>query len=563
MPRIDPRFVAPRLLLVLNRRIRYVIPMHSVTVSALFLMSLASAIACPWCNSNEVQKPTVLPNTPDPGGKFFGHPPDVARTRRYFIAAEPVTWNFLPKRQDPVGKSLIPEYVRAFASAIKLRYVQYTDESFSVRVTQPRHLGILGPVLRGVTGEFLSVTFLNRTDRPLSIHPHGVKYDKDSEGASYFPERGLGAAIAPQASFTYVWHIDEAAGPAPSEPSSKAWLYHSHVLADQEINLGLVGFIVVTDAARARPDGTPKDVDRELATAFVVFDEMFRESEDLYSVPLPPDPGARTNFIFHRTVEAVREMEMRERFARHSVNGLIFGNLDGLEMVSGERVRWYLFALGSEKDLHTAHWHGVRVTARGLRTDVVELLPGSMVVADLVADNVGSWLFHCHVADHMMEGMYAPFVVHPMGHHLESSPNRFYSTSTSGPSIVFNSASAVLETNKILQLSFSGSIQLLNPLRISDLPVGLVLGTNQFRFDLDQNGKGAASNALFYLGGFRSMGGGFGGLLEFNVSASSIFLPFQGSSIPVELRLGASQMLGRLQLISAGTNKAHAVLGAE
>ena len=39
--------------------------------------------------------------------------------------------------------------------------------------------------------------------------------------------------------------------------------------------------------------------------------------------------------------------------------------------------------MGSEADLHTA--------------DVVELLPASMKVAEMVADNPGVWMFHCHV----------------------------------------------------------------------------------------------------------------------------------------------------------------------
>src|SRR6185295_18416878 len=107
-------------------------------------------------------------------------------------------------------------------------------------------LGILGPVLRGLVGEYLLVTFLNRTDRPLSMHPHGVKYDKASEGASYLPNPGSGAAVPPGAKFTYVWKLDQSSGPLPDEPSSKGWLYHSHVKAEEEANLGLIGFIVVT-----------------------------------------------------------------------------------------------------------------------------------------------------------------------------------------------------------------------------------------------------------------------------------------------------------------------------
>ena len=72
-----------------------------------------------------------------------------------------------------------------------------------------------------------------------------------------------------------------------------------------------------------------------------------------------------------------------------------------MTMRKGERVRWYLMGMGTEVDLHTPHWHGNTVTAVGMRTDVVSLLPGSMIVADMVPDDPGTWLFHCHVNDHI------------------------------------------------------------------------------------------------------------------------------------------------------------------
>jgi len=40
------------------------------------------------------------------------------------------------------------------------------------------------------------------------------------------------------------------------------------------------------------------------------------------------------------------------------------GNLQGFTMNSGERVRGYLVALGTEVDLHTLHWHGEGATRR-------------------------------------------------------------------------------------------------------------------------------------------------------------------------------------------------------
>jgi hephaestin len=74
-------------------------------------------------------------------------------------------------------------------------------------------------------------------------------------------------------------------------------------------------------------------------------------------------------------------------------------------------VRWYLMSMGTEVDLHTPHWHGNTVLAMGMRTDVVALLPATMVVADMTPDDPGTWLYHCHVADHISAGMLARYVV--------------------------------------------------------------------------------------------------------------------------------------------------------
>jgi hephaestin len=46
-----------------------------------------------------------------------------------------------------------------------------------------------------------------------------------------------------------------------------------------------------------------------------------------------------------------------------------------------------------------------------MRTDVAALLPMGMAVADMVADNPGTWLFHCHVSDHLRMGMQATYTV--------------------------------------------------------------------------------------------------------------------------------------------------------
>lgn len=387
-------------------------------------------------------KPTVTSAMGEVGGKYFGQTPDPARTRHYYIAAEPVQWDFMPAGYDPICGMTPSANVLAWHLVRKARYIQYTDGTFTQRVPQDPRLGILGPTLRGVVGDYLVITFLNRTALPLSMHPHGVKYDKDSEGSYYgdvnhlksvqtrYKENhsppGLGAAIGPNARFDYVWYLDDASGPLPTEPSSKGWLYHSHVSGEGEINLGLEGIIIVTDPKRARPDGTPNDVDREMPALFMIFNESETDPEAAeHAAAAGGGGGSLSNLISSlasangRTSAAppnasASPLDLKEEGERHAINGYIYGNLPGLEMNEGERVRWYLFGLGSETDLHTPHWHGLRVIEEGVRrTDTVELLPGSMKVADMLANDPGDWLFHCHVAEHMNNGMFALVTVHP------------------------------------------------------------------------------------------------------------------------------------------------------
>src|SRR5262245_60359038 len=47
------------------------------------------------------------------------------------------------------------------------------------------------------------------------------------------------------------------------------------------------------------------------------------------------------------------ELEGEEPGLMHGINGYIFGDLKGLVMRKGERVRWYLMGMGNEVDLHS------------------------------------------------------------------------------------------------------------------------------------------------------------------------------------------------------------------
>jgi len=325
-------------------------------------------------------------------------------TRQYFVAAEEINWNYAP------GGNMLGQIFCATADNVwvkrgaqglppifkKAVFREYTDQTFATKTVLSEswaHLGILGPVFRAEVGDTIAVTLKNRTRFPVSIHPHGVQYDKVNEGSDYIAGtvgKQSGSFVAPGQTFTYRWFVPERAGPGPNEPSSKAWLYHSHVDSPRDTNAGLIGVIIVTRRGEARPDGSPVGVDREFVTLYTILDENQSQlMEDNASV-LVKEPEAN-NF--------------------YTINGFIFGNVPHLQMRIGEKVRWYLIGFGSESDIHVPHWHGNVVMVDGKQSDVVELLPASMRVADMIPDSIGVWFYHCHVDEHMTSGMVARYEV--------------------------------------------------------------------------------------------------------------------------------------------------------
>jgi manganese oxidase len=340
----------------------------------------------------------------------------VAQTRTYYIAAEDVVWDYAPSGINQITGEAFDDVANVFVANgpdrigkryIKALYREYTDGTFRHRKSGPAHLGTLGPVIRAVVGDTIVVNFRNKTQFPASIHPHGVFYDKANEGAPY-NDGTSGAAtrddgVPPGGSYTYRWAVPERAGPGPADGSSVFWMYHSHTDEVADTYTGLMGPLVVTAAGRGRADGTPNDVDVELFTMFLVSDENQSHYLQRNIDTFAGDPGSVDT----------GDDEFIESNLMHSINGYMFGNLPGLRARSGQRVRWNLMGMGTEVDLHTPHWHGNTVLVHGARQDVVELLPASLLVADMKPDDVGTWLYHCHVGDHILAGMLATYVISP------------------------------------------------------------------------------------------------------------------------------------------------------
>ncbi len=338
--------------------------------------------------------------------------------RVYYVGADEVAWNYAPTGRNEITGEPFDEVARTYVARgpdrigstyLKCLYRGYTDAGFgslAARAATDAYLGFLGPVIRAEVGDTITVVFRNGCRMPTSVHPHGVFYAKGSEGAPYADGTSgtdkVDDAVPQGGRATYSWKVPVRAGPGPHDGSSVMWMYHSHTDEVGDTYAGLMGPMVITAKGSARPDGSPKDVDREVFELFSVMNEN-------------KSPYLAANLAAYTTLTEPPSGPAGEEFTEsnlmHSVNGYVFGGQPMLTLTKGQRVRWYVMGMGTEVDLHTPHWHGNDVVVGGMRMDVINLLPASMVTADMGPDSRGIWLFHCHVNDHLTAGMVTRYEV--------------------------------------------------------------------------------------------------------------------------------------------------------
>lgn len=361
-------------------------------------------------------------------------PSTAPKTRAYYVAADEAQWDYAPEGRDvamnhpfdaveKVYTESGPNHIgRVYKKAI---YREYTDATFTKLKARPpdeQYLGLVGPILRGEVGDTIKVVFRNNASHPYSMHPHGVFYEKDSEGADY-NDGTSGAdkedgAVPPGATHTYVWRIPERAGPGPRDPSSVFWLYHSHADELRDVASGLFGGIVVTRRGMALPDGRPKDVDHEFVSIFIAINEneswyLDDNIRDHIGDPQKVDKTQSHLVSPDGMVGTIVGTGFVETNIKWSINGYIYGNMPLMTMKQGDHVRWYVATLGDFNNAHTPHWHGNTVLVGGQRTDVLNIISAQMITADMVPDAPGIWLYHCHISDHMTAGMMARYEVKP------------------------------------------------------------------------------------------------------------------------------------------------------
>uniref|UniRef100_A0A669P598 ferroxidase n=1 Tax=Phasianus colchicus TaxID=9054 RepID=A0A669P598_PHACC len=344
--------------------------------------------------------------------------------RLYYIAAEEVEWDYasnkssapkiynISSNEESYGHIFLSQGEDLIGTKYKkVVYREYTNGNFTQRkerTEEEEHLEILGPLLHAEVGDSVLIVFKNKASRPYSVSAHGV----EEVGCEEQTEAPI---TLPGEINTYRWNVPERSGPGKTDPNCITWVYYSTANFVKDTYSGLIGPLVVCRKGILDENGLRKDIDREFTLLFMVFDEnkswYLKENIETYLHKSPDDFNYTKNFV--------------EGNSKHAINGKIYNSLLGLTMNEGDTTNWYLIGMGNEVDVHTVHFHAqtfIFKTDKDHRGDVYDLFPGTFQTVELVAENPGTWLLHCHVADHIHAGMETTYTINKSGAVAEIRP---------------------------------------------------------------------------------------------------------------------------------------------
>ncbi|XP_054443773.1 coagulation factor V isoform X2 [Pteronotus mesoamericanus] len=296
---------------------------------------------------------------------------EAARLRQFYVAAQGISWNYHPELTNHSSTL----YATSFKKIVYREYEAY----FQKEKPRSRTSGLLGPTLYAEVGDTMRVHFKNKADKPLSIHPQGIKYNKFSEGASYadhtFPAEKMDDAVAPGHEYTYEWTISEDSGPTRDDPPCLTYIYYSYENLIQDFNSGLIGPLLICKKGTLSEDGMQKMFDKQHVLMFAVFDESKSWS--------------------------------RSSAVMYTVNGYVNGTMPDITVCAHDQVSWHLIAMSSRPELFSIHFNGQVLEQNHHKISAITLVSATSTTANMTMGPGGRWTVSSLTPKHFQAGMQA------------------------------------------------------------------------------------------------------------------------------------------------------------
>ncbi|WAR10164.1 HEPHL-like protein [Mya arenaria] len=124
-----------------------------------------------WYNVNSCGRIRIQP----------GRLPKAETTRRYYIGAVNVEWDYAPTKIHFItGKSLFgptsPSFIYVRNRSLLTVFREFTDNTFTQMKPHPENLGVIGPFIRGNVGDTIEIHLKNMATFPLNIVPKNLPF---------------------------------------------------------------------------------------------------------------------------------------------------------------------------------------------------------------------------------------------------------------------------------------------------------------------------------------------------------------------------------------------------
>jgi zinc transporter ZupT len=314
---------------------------------------------------------------------------DAALTSQERANISDPAWQHRVEAQAQADFNLLPSIVPSLSGRLKTYYLYAEVAPWEVApgVVQQAWTydgTVPGPTIHVRQGDRVRVILINRLPEPTTIHWHGLSVDADMDGVPGMSQ----PAVAPGQTFVYEF--------TASSPGT--YIYHTHYDDLNQLDRGLYGAVVI--------DST--------------------------------HPTERYDRDYLMVLSSWRILSDAENY--FSINGKSYPLTKPYMVRSGQRVRIREINI-SGTEFHTMHMHGHRFQVVAVdgqpvapqnRQTMVTLLIGPGETRDIAFTanaKPGTWMFHCHVLDHMMNGAVGPGGL-ITAIQYENAPNKLVSMET-------------------------------------------------------------------------------------------------------------------------------------
>lgn len=246
---------------------------------------------------------------------------------------------------------------------------------------------IPGPEIRVIEGDKVKIVFTNKLPKATTVHWHGIDVPNDQDGVPGVTQK----AIKPGETYTYEF----TAKPAGTR------FYHTH------------GGAAMVDEA--------EQLDKGLSGAFIIEPKNYATNKPDREYTLILDEWNTTGMSSAMGKNAGAMAGMA--YNLFTINGRAFPDTEPLKVKKGERVRIRMIN-GGTSTIHPMHLHGHQFKvvavdgnpvpkAAQLTRNTQPIHPGETYDIEFIANNPGTWLFHCHELHHADSGMIVPVVYEP------------------------------------------------------------------------------------------------------------------------------------------------------